>query len=186
MSGFKVFGIKILNSQTENEMRDFFDRYEKILNIQKTKTLDDITEWEDKLIRDIQKYVSKQRLILEQDYTNQIGYLNKTYKQFIEELQVHEHTKNTGQINQLLERCNALKFQLVSINYHGQNLPFLHLTRAVEPEDVKSDEYDVIEARNERLEKNLPGESNGEAAASRNTYPDSRSNPGVNNAKQIQ
>ena len=183
MAGFSLLGFKILNSRTENQMIDFFNRYENILNFQKTKTLDEITEWGDRLIRTIQRHVYKQKSILELDYKNQIEFLNKTSKKFMTELHVHEQINNTEQINQLLERCNALKFKLVAIEYVPQNIPFIHLTR----EDIKYEtptEFDEADTRNDESTENTTATYDYDAVNNSSSYTNGLTNSTFETVKQ--
>jgi hypothetical protein len=176
-------GFKILNSRTENEMKEFFNSYENLLTTQKSKTLDDITEWGDKLIGNIHRYMLKQKSLLELDYKNQIEFLNKTCKKFMTELHVHEQINNTEQINQLLERCNALKFKLVAIEYVPQNLPFIHLTR----EDIKyedSVEIDESDTRNDKATKTTTATYDYDAVNNRSSYTNELTNSTFETAKQ--
>ena len=140
MARVSIMGFKLFGSRAENDIKGYFNRYGKILATQKTRALDDITEWGDKLIANIQRHVEKQKFILEQDYKNQMDSLNNTCKKFIEELHIHEETNNTAQINQLVHRCDALRFKLASIQFHAQNIPFIGLTR----EDVEFENSEEI------------------------------------------
>jgi len=180
MAGFSILGIKLFSSRAENEMKGFFNRYEKILATQKTKALDDITEWGDQLIANIQRHVEKQKFILEQDYKTQMDTLNNTCKKFINDLHMHEEMDNTVQINQLVNRCNALRFKLASIQYHAQNIPFIHLTR----EDV---EFENSEKINETDTKNCTTASyDYDAGNNRNSYTNILSNSAFQHTTQTQ
>jgi mRNA-degrading endonuclease RelE of RelBE toxin-antitoxin system len=144
MSGFTLFGLTILKSQAEKEIQKLFERYERTLSDQKQKMCDDITEWGDALMNSIYKHVNQQKYRLEKEYENQIRNLNKACQQFIEKLHVHEQSDNTEQITQLLDQCKALKFELATLKYNEQTVPFVKVP-SKQPLVMNRDGSDVIE-----------------------------------------
>ncbi len=68
-----------------------------------------------------------QKNYLEQVYSERVQYLNETCNQFIEDLHVREQMKNTEKINQLLEQCKALKFELAALETTVQTIPYIQV-----------------------------------------------------------
>ncbi|CAF4613119.1 unnamed protein product, partial [Rotaria sp. Silwood1] len=66
---------------------------------------------------------------LEQEYDNEILYLKQQYKLFIDELYIREEVKTAEQIDQLLDRCKALKFELAALEYTQQSVELLRVTQ---------------------------------------------------------
>jgi len=154
MASVKFLGYAVFKSQTEKEIQKLFQGYEKTLTEEKLKMCDDIIEWGGALMRSIYKYITKQKEILEKEYTNGISYLNKKCQQFVEELRVHEETNNTEQITQLLDQCKAVKYKLTELEHHGQTISFIGMPS--EDSLVKNrDEFNVTETRNNKFNNNL-------------------------------
>jgi len=162
MSGLTLFGLKISKSQTEREIQNLFQHYEKTLSDQKLKMCDDITEWGDALTRIIDTHVNKQKDLLEQEYTNQISYMNQTCQRFVEELRVHEQLNKTEQMNQLLNKCQALKFELDALEYKVKRIRLIKVPTKQRME-MNQDEFDIIETENNKLNINSTVKSNNEA-----------------------
>jgi hypothetical protein len=153
MAGVTLFGFQIIKSQTEREIHKLFAQHEKTLSAQKSKLFDDITQWGDALMRAIYKHVNYQKYLLEQEYVKQIEYLNTTCQGFIEELHVHEEMKNTQQMDQLLDQCKTLKFELAALEHHGQRIPFIQVP-IKEAQVMNRDEFDFIGTENDKLNNN--------------------------------
>jgi len=169
MSGLTLFGFKISKSQTEREIQKLFERYEKTLSDQKLKMCDDITEWGDALTRIIDTHVNKQKDLLEQEYTNQISYMNQTCQRFVEELRVHEQLNKTEQMNQLLNKCQALKFELGALEYNVQHIRFIEVP-IKQRMKMNQDEFDIIETENNKLNINSTVKNNNEAEDTMDTH----------------
>ena len=125
MAGVKFLGITVLKSGAEKDIRTIFDDSITRLNEQKLKLLDDITEWSDALIRSIYNHTTRQKYLVDQEYTAQMQNLNRSLKDFLDELHVHEKKNDDNRINQLLEQCSALKFELSTLETNGQTIPFI-------------------------------------------------------------
>jgi hypothetical protein len=104
-----------------------FEGYQKTLLEQKQKLCDDITGWGDALIQSICKHANLQKCYLDQEYSRQVRELNESRNQFIEDLHVREQMKNTEEINQLLEQCRALKYQLAALEISEQTIPYIEV-----------------------------------------------------------
>jgi hypothetical protein len=183
MSGLTLFGFKISKSQTEREIQNLFQHYEKTLSDQKLKMSNDISEWGEALMRSIYKYVQKQKYLLEQQYANKIRCLNQTCQQFVEELRVHEQLNTTDQIEQLLNKCQALKFELDALEYKVQSIRFIEVPtkqRMV----MNQDESDVIETENNKLNINSTVKNNNEAEDNMDTHLKLDRSMSSTNAKQ--
>ena len=77
MAGVKVWGITVLKSDVEKNIRNAFENYRVKLTEQKTKLTDDITEWSDALIRIVYRHANQQKYLLEQEYVAQMQNLNR-------------------------------------------------------------------------------------------------------------
>jgi len=148
MASVKFLGYIVFGSQTEREIQKLFQGYEKTLSEQKLKMCDDITEWGDALMRSIYKYVTKQKEILEKEYTKRISYLNIKCQQFVDELRVHEEANNIEQITQLLDQCKSIKYKLAELEHHGQTIPFIGIP-GKDPMVKNGDEFNLSETEND-------------------------------------
>jgi hypothetical protein len=169
MSGLTLFGFTIFKSQAEREILNIFERYEKTLSDQKLKMCDDITEWGDAVTRIIDTHVNKQKCLLEQEYTNQISYLNRICQRFVEELRVHEQLNKTDQIEQLLNKCQALKFELDAFEYKVKRIRLIEVPTKQQME-MNQDEFDIIETENNKLNINSTVKSNSEVEDNMDTH----------------
>jgi hypothetical protein len=127
MASIKFLGFTIVKSQAEREIHKLFEQYEKTLLDQKQKICDDITQWGDALTQSIYRHANLQKSYLEREYSKRVQYLNETYNQFIEDLHVREQMKKTEEINQLLEQCKALKFELAVLETTVQTIPYIEV-----------------------------------------------------------
>ncbi|CAF0882920.1 unnamed protein product [Rotaria sp. Silwood1] len=115
--------------------------------------LNELNEWKEMFIEKIRRYVSKQIDGLEQEYDNEILYLKQQYKLFIDELYIREEVKTAEQIDQLLDRCKALKFELAALEYTERSVELLRVTQR-ESVNIKLDGFQIIERRNKSSTQN--------------------------------
>lgn len=184
-SGVRALGSTILKNQPEKEIQKLFVQYEKTLADQKAKHCDDITRWGDTIVSNIYQYVNQQKCLVEQEYVNQIEYLNKTCQQFVEELRVHEEMDNTGQINQLLDRCKALKIELVALEYHGQTIPFIEVPNKALVAMDRND-FHVIDTVNDKFANNSTVKDDNKTEDNINTHSKLYPNIPITSAKRTE
>jgi hypothetical protein len=128
--------------RSETEIRNLFDRHMKALTDQKWKMVNEITEWGNNVIRQIQENVIKQKTVLEQEYKNQAYYLQTTCQEFLDTALIYEERKDREEVRRLLEQCHALKFQLGSFEYPEQCIPFIQVQKE------KQDASDTFKYKN--------------------------------------
>jgi len=145
MAAVTFLGFTLVKSQAETEIRKLFECYQKTLLAQKFKVYDDITEWADAITLSISKHAKQQKYYIEQEYSKQLRYLNETCNQFIEDLHVQQQMKNTEQINQLLEQCKALKFELAALETTVQTIPYIQVPCEKKSTIRNQDGFDVTE-----------------------------------------
>ena len=126
---FALYDFYIWKSQSENEIYQLFEAYEKELNDQKSNLLDQLTDWQNKLINYVQTHARKQERLIQENYENERRFLKERRQQFISELHVHEKTKNTENINQLLDVCRSLQFKFAALNKVQETIPYVQVTR---------------------------------------------------------
>ena len=124
MAALKIWGFTVLKSNKEKDIQTFFDKHLAKLNEQKGKLLGDVAEWANATIRSIYVYANQQKYCLEQAYVVQVQNLQKTCKEFLDELHASEKRNDTDRINQLLEQCQALKFELSALRTDEQSVSF--------------------------------------------------------------
>ena len=144
MAGVKVWGITVLKSDVEKNIRNAFENYMVKLTEQKHRLTDDITDWSDALMRSIYKHASQQKYLLEQEYVAQMQNLNRSCRDFINELHFHEKKNDTERIEQLFEQCQALKFELSALETNGQTVPFIGAPNRENFAGTSVHEYDAI------------------------------------------
>ncbi|CAF1344780.1 unnamed protein product [Rotaria sordida] len=116
--------------------------------------LTDINEWGDTLIHNICQHVNKQIDRITQEYDNEMRYLKQRYQLFIDELYIHEQTNTTEQVNQLLDRCKALKFELAALEYTQQPIQLIQVTQQ-ESVNINLNELNTIDTKNDKFDKKL-------------------------------
>ncbi|CAF0969943.1 unnamed protein product [Rotaria sordida] len=142
-----------------------------------------INEWGDTLIRSIRQHVNKQTYRLEQEYDNEVDYLKQQNQLFINELYIREQTNTTEQIDQLLDRCKALKFELAALEYNQQPIQLIQVTRR-ESVNIKLDEFNVIERRNKNSGQNSLVDNKCEVEYAEDAYRNSYSTTTFANTQQ--
>jgi hypothetical protein len=114
---------------SETEICNLFERHMKTLLDQKCSMINEITEWGNNLIRQIQENVDKQKGLVERGYKNQLDYLHTQHQEFLDTALVYEERKNREEVRQLLEQCHELKFELGSFEYPEQSIPFIQIEK---------------------------------------------------------
>ncbi|CAF4098666.1 unnamed protein product [Rotaria sp. Silwood2] len=185
MSRFSLFGYTIGQSRSEKEINTLFQYYEKTLSGQKSKMLNDIGEWQDSFIHVIRQHAEKQIYRLEQEYDNEVRYLKQQCKLFIDELYRHEETNKAEKIDQLLDRCKALKFELAALEYIEQPIPLIQVTQR-ESVNIKLDKLEIIERRNKSSTQNSLLNDQHKAYYTGNAYENSYSTATFANVQQTE
>ena len=65
---------------------------------------------------------------------------------------MYEHNQSIVQINELINRCNTLEFELAMLEYHEKTILFIRLNKEEEPPMIERDELDVVENKNEKFD----------------------------------
>ena len=112
---------------SEIELSNIFERHSRILLEQKRKMINEINEWADNLIRQIEQNLVKQKNLVEHEYQLQSSYLHRKQQAYLDSTLEYEEQKHRHEVRQLLERCRTLKFQLASFDYPEQMIPFIQM-----------------------------------------------------------
>jgi hypothetical protein len=175
MAGITVLGYTVWKSNTEVEIRKSFAQYAKALNVQKLKMCDEIVDWGDALIHSIAQHVNHQRYNLECEYSRRLNILNNTCDRYVGEIRVHEKINDTEQINQLLEQCKTLKFELDTLETSLQNIPFINVPSKKKSLIENQDVFDTTEIKRIQIDNDSTEEDDDEVEDNTNTY--SKSSP---------
>ena len=171
MSYYRQLYPPVRTCRSETEIRNVFERHMKVLNDQKWKMINEITEWGNNLIRQIQENVVKQKSILEQECKNQSYYLQTTCQEFLDTALIYEEKKDREEVRLLLEQCHALKFELKSFDYPEQFIPFIQVQR-----EVKQDSSNTYMGKNKSMiNEDFRIQSNKNMPASASSRPTSAS-----------
>ncbi len=134
MSIYKLPYPTIRTCRSETEICNLFERHIQALSDEKRKMINEINEWENNLIRQIQENVNKQTKLLEQQCKNQLDYLQTKRQEFLDTALIYEDRRDREEVRQLLEQCHALKFQLGSFDYPEQPIPFIQIQKETQPD----------------------------------------------------
>jgi len=129
MSNYKLLYPPLRTCQSETEISNLFERHMKALLDQKRKMINEIIEWENNLIRQIQENVNKQKDLLEQECKTQSDYLQTKRQEFLNTALFYEERRDREEVRQLLEQCHALTFELGSFEYPEQPIPFIQIKK---------------------------------------------------------
>lgn len=103
--------------QPEIDIHRAFNRHISLIFAKKWEILDEITQWGEKNIAQIEEHVEQQKKIVEQEYAVKITNLNSVRSHMLKHVVHLVEQQNTEQINQLLSQCQNLKEELVKIKY---------------------------------------------------------------------
>ncbi|CAF3572950.1 unnamed protein product [Rotaria socialis] len=125
--------------QSEMEIRNLFERHMKALLDQKNTMINEIIEWENNLIRQIQENVTNQKALVEQYCKYQLNSLRATCQEFLDTALIYEQNKNREEVRRLIEHCHSLKAELGVFDYPEQPIPFIKIQKEKQQVDVKQD-----------------------------------------------
>ncbi|CAF0841634.1 unnamed protein product [Adineta ricciae] len=114
----------------ERTIEDYFNKHWQKLGAEKAMKMKEIDDWEVNLIRRVKEHASKQRQQAQFQFDCQSRALENRRHAFLETLVCHGRNGNLDRIQQLLEECQALKFELISFEYPEKNIPFI---RSISP-----------------------------------------------------
>jgi hypothetical protein len=129
MSNYKLLYPSLQTCQSETEISNLFERHIKALLDEKKRMINEIIEWENNLIRQIQENVNQQKNRLEQECKNQLEYLQIKRQEFLDTALIYEERRDREEVRQLLEQCHALKYQLGSFEYLEQPILFIQVQK---------------------------------------------------------
>lgn len=185
MAAVKLFGVTILKSQAESEVRQLFEQYEKTLADQRYKMSDDINEWCDVLTNRIRTHSNRQLCNLEREYTMRLDSLRQICHRYVMEIRVHEQLKKTEEVTALLDQCKALKIELFELQRNEKRIEFLKVPtkqRIV----MNEDKVDETENENVEFHNNSTVENNGTAKYNNRVYPEIHQNGAFTSDKQFE
>ncbi|CAF4279201.1 unnamed protein product [Adineta steineri] len=91
--------------------------------------INEINEWRENLICQIQKHIDKQKFLVEQEFKIQSNYLQIKHQEFLDTALIYEERKNREEVRQLLEQCHVLRFELSAFDYSEQYIPFIQIKK---------------------------------------------------------
>ena len=125
-----------------------FEKYETKLDAQKRSMADEIKGWGAALIQSIDNYVQRQIGIIERRHAEQAMRLEEARKQCYAELKIHRDTENTERINELIERCEQLKFEIPAFETVVQTIPFKSMPRKQQKATRQDSNRSTVELQN--------------------------------------
>jgi hypothetical protein len=125
--------------QSEREIYHLFNGYAKDLYDRRLNMFQEISDWSNVLIGQIQSHVQEQYRLLDQEYQNQERYLREKRNEFIETALIHEQKRDNEQIYQLIKQCNALKFELAVFEFPERVIPFIEVNQASQKQQNERD-----------------------------------------------
>ena len=125
----------------EKDIHHIFDSAREILSKQKTKLTNDIIQWGERAIHQIQNEIDDQVARLDQEHADRIGLLAKEREDFVTSASVYKSMNDRTSIGQLLEQCRTLKFHLGSLERYEWHCELKRLkSDEGEPMDYQSEE----------------------------------------------
>ncbi|CAF1655611.1 unnamed protein product [Adineta ricciae] len=112
----------------ERIIKDYFKKHWQKLSDEKTMKIKEINDWEVNLIKRVEAHASVLRQQTQYEFNCQSRAFENKHRAFLETLACHGRNGNLDRIQQLLQECQALKFELNSFEYPEQNIPFIQLT----------------------------------------------------------
>ena len=103
--------------------------------------------------------------------------MNRSLIDFLDELQLHEKKNDDNRINQLLEQCRALKFELFALETTEQTIPFIEVPNKGNLPIINEDDHCVTGYERPSFDYNLlirnhgPERNSSSSDASRVTHP---------------
>ena len=131
-----------------------FEKYETKLDAQKRSMADEIKGWGAALIQSIDNYVQRQIGIIERRHAAQAARLEEARKQCYAELKIHQDTENTERINELIERCKELKFEIPAFETDVQSIPFQSIPRKQQKTTRQDSNRSTVELQNSSFDDN--------------------------------
>ena len=129
MSAQKLNYSSFRKCQSETEIRNIFERHMRTLLDFKRKMINEITEWETNLIRQIQQNVINQKNFLENEYKLQLQDLEIKCQEFLDTALIYEEKKNRDEVRRLIEQCHIYKIELGTFEYPEKLIPFIELSK---------------------------------------------------------
>ncbi|CAF2829298.1 unnamed protein product [Rotaria sp. Silwood2] len=148
MSNYKHLYPPVRQCRSDTEIRNLFERHMKVLYDQKQKMINEITEWENNLIRQIQENVVNQKALLEQECKYQLNYLQVKCQEFLDTALIYEEKKTREEVRQLIEQCHALKFEIAIFEYPERLIPFIQVQKQKQSDEVKQDVFSAHKISN--------------------------------------
>ena len=133
MSNYRLLYSPDRACRSEMEISNLFERHAKALLEEKQRMMNEIVEWEKKLVRQIEQYVNEQKHRLDIEWKNQLEYLRVKRQEFLDTALIYEKRNDREEVRQLLEQCHALKCQLGSLEYPEQSIPFIRIEKENKP-----------------------------------------------------
>ncbi len=140
----------------QRDIHYLFNGYARDLYYRKLDMSQEINNWSNALIGQIQTHAQEQNRLLDQEYQNQERYLSEKRNEFIETALIHEQKRDNEQISQLMKQCNALKFELAVFEFPERGIPFIEVKQEKQTSQKQQNERDV-----QRAQDNIYGANSG-------------------------
>lgn len=107
------------------------DFYANNLRKQYLETKNSFDQWETSTIYQIQQHATAQRRLLNDFYNEKVQQINQTFQRIAGERRKFEAEKKNAELEKLVQRCEALKFQLGDKYFHEKTIvhPYLETSR---------------------------------------------------------
>jgi hypothetical protein len=136
---------------SEKAIHFVFNDFAKELDNRKREMLQEIINWRDAKVREIEEHASKQRSFLDQEFHRQGNFIQNSREQFINAVQPYVQIGDRQQIDQLIAQCKALKYELGAIEFSESSILFIQFMTEEQIARKKRDEKKA-----DRTEGNKP------------------------------
>jgi hypothetical protein len=110
-----------------SDIRKIFENYSKELSNQKKEMFQQITEWRNRRVHEIDVHVADQKKLLDGEYTNQKQHLERRCQQFKEEAVTHEKQKDNEKVRLLVQQCKELQYKLDNLEFPMRQIRFVQV-----------------------------------------------------------
>ena len=130
-------------NQLEIDIGYAFDRHVSALFRKKCQIVDEITHWSGTIIHQIQEHAQCQRKLLDDEYDRQASHLSEQRELLIGRAQMQESRRGGGPVEQLLDQCNELKREFLSMERPFRQIQTIQLVKESERLMQNATEYNA-------------------------------------------
>ena len=108
----------------ERSLITMFEDFNKILSNQNKDISEQIENWRQSQIKIIDEHAKEQLRLLNREFNDQVQEINGIYNQYLTAIKSYKAKNNHNEINQLLQQCRGLKFELLQLAPSSSNTYF--------------------------------------------------------------